>query len=260
MGFEQDIKRMRLEKGLTQQELAESIHVSRQTVSTWETGKNYPSLEVLRSLSLLFNVSFEQIIFGEKPTMADNKEVNIATTIDTDILLKHKYKRISLFLGVILSLVAIWAITLAIGYHNGISQIDRFNPFLQYQVGYTKLPNDDVINPRNHTNRGYWTRWFSDNEMGTSWSKLTVTTGLNPGLKEPYVMAYHKGSYVKIARIVPGEAVNTVSKSNVAAINQLAYSKKHDNLSVNTSSEEALKQTLKNTVHFSQAIQEMVVE
>ncbi|MGO3489642.1 MAG: helix-turn-helix transcriptional regulator, partial [Leuconostoc carnosum] len=60
MSFEQDIKKLRMGQGMTQQELADRVHVSRQTVSTWETGKNYPSLDVLRSLSLLFDISFEK--------------------------------------------------------------------------------------------------------------------------------------------------------------------------------------------------------
>ncbi|MCK8627393.1 helix-turn-helix transcriptional regulator [Fructobacillus cardui] len=39
MSFEQDIKRLRQSKKMTQQELADILHVSRQTVLTWENGK-----------------------------------------------------------------------------------------------------------------------------------------------------------------------------------------------------------------------------
>jgi len=38
MSFEQDIKQLRLQKKMTQQELADEVHVSRESVSTWETG------------------------------------------------------------------------------------------------------------------------------------------------------------------------------------------------------------------------------
>ncbi|MFT9313731.1 helix-turn-helix transcriptional regulator [Leuconostoc pseudomesenteroides] len=206
MSFEQDIKQLRLQKKMTQQELADEVHVSRQTVSTWETGKNYPSLDVLRRLSDLFDVSFEKIMFGEEIDMTD-KQKSIAEAIDQDVSLKHRYKRLTMILGSIFVLLVLWLGMLLVGYQKGIDTIDRMNPFLQYKVAYTKMPSDKVINANSKSNNGYWTKWFSDNDMGTEWTKLTLMTGLNPGVKDPYVMAYHKGSYVKIARIVPGSSV-----------------------------------------------------
>ncbi|AEJ31708.1 MULTISPECIES: helix-turn-helix transcriptional regulator [Leuconostoc] len=254
MSFEQDIKNLRLDKKMTQQELADIIHVSRQTISAWENGKNYPGLDVLRELSNLFVVSFEKIIFGEE-SMTE-KQKSIADTIDRDVALKARYKKATIGLVSIVVLLLLWVVMLTIGYQKGIDKIDRFNPFLQYTVGYTKMPSQQLVNPNNPKNGGYWTRWFSDNDMGTEWTKLTLTTGLNPGIKDPYVMVYHKGSYVKIARIVPGSSVNKVMKSNVSAITRLAYSKNHDNLSLNMSTTGALK----NKSHFNKAIQELVVE
>lgn len=255
MSFEQDIKQLRLQKKMTQQELADEVHVSRQTVSTWKTGKNYPSLDVLRRLSDLFDVSFEKIMFGEEIDMKD-KQKSIAEAIDQDVSLKHRYKRLTMILGSIFVLLVLWLGMLLVGYQKGIDTIDRMNPFLQYKVAYTKMPSDKVTNPNNKTNHGYWTKWFSDNDMGTEWTKLTLTTGLNPGVKDPYVMAYHKGSYVKIARIVPGSSVSTVMKSNVSAITRLMYSKDHDNLSMNFQS----VKDLKNKKHFNKVIQELVVQ
>ncbi|WP_294975367.1 helix-turn-helix transcriptional regulator [uncultured Leuconostoc sp.] len=254
MSFEQDIKNLRLDKKMTQQELADIIHVSRQTISAWENGKNYPGLDVLRELSNLFDVSFEKIIFGEE-SMTE-KQKSIAETMDKDVALKARYKKATIGLGTVVVLLLLWVVTLTIGYQKGIAKIDRFNPFLQYAVGYTKMPSNKVVNPNNPKNGGYWTSWFSDNDMGTESTKLTLTTGLNPGIQDPYVMVYHKGSYVKVARIVPGSSVSKVMKSNVSAITRLAYSKNHDNLNLNTSTTDALK----NKIHFNQAIQELVVE
>ncbi|WP_220741172.1 helix-turn-helix transcriptional regulator [Leuconostoc miyukkimchii] len=254
MSFEQDIKNLRLNKKLTQHELADMIHVSRQTISAWENGKNYPSLDVLRELSNLFDVSFEKIIFGEE-TMTTQQQ-SIAKTIDKDLSMKIKYKKITIALGSIFIILILWLVTLTVGYYKGIDGIDRFNPFLQYKVGYTKMPSNKTVDPRNSKTDGRWTKWFSDNEMGTEWTKLNLSTGLNPGVNDPYVMAYHKGSYVKVARIVPGNSVSTVMKSNVSAINKLVNSKNIDNLSLNMSPNE----TLKNKIHFNKAIQEIVVK
>ncbi|CAH1856564.1 helix-turn-helix domain-containing protein [Convivina intestini] len=223
MSFKEDIKQLRTEQGLTQQGLADKMHVSRQTVSTWETGKNDPNLDILRELSQLFGVSFEKLVFGEEITMKPEK--TIAEKVDQDLINKGRYKKIALILGSIVATLALWVGVLTVGYINGVSDIDRFNPFLSYTTAYTKLPSDKVISP-NNSKHGYWTAWFTDNEMGSQWSKLMLTTGLNPSVKDPYVMVYHKGSYVKIARIVPGSAVNTLVKGDLSALDSLLTSKK----------------------------------
>ncbi|GAP00033.1 helix-turn-helix domain-containing protein [Fructobacillus ficulneus] len=222
MSFPEDIKKLRITKKLTQQELAEQLHVSRQTVSTWETGKNYPNLDTLRELSQLFDVSFEKLVFGEN-IMAE-AEQNIATKVDKDLVKKGRYKRISIGLGTIVALLVVWVSTLTVGYLRGIPTIDRFNPFLSYTTAYTKLPSDQTISLKSKNN-GEWTAWFTDNEMGTQWSKLTLQTGSNPGVTDPYVMVYHKGSFVKTAQIIPGKSVSDLSKSNLKALQRLENDK-----------------------------------
>ncbi|WP_242840311.1 helix-turn-helix domain-containing protein [Weissella ceti] len=213
------MKQLRKDKGMTQQDLADALHVSRQTVSTWETGKNYPSLDVLKSISDLFDVSFEHLLFGGHEEMV-RKQENVAQAIDNDVKLKGRYKKTTIFLSTIISIVVIGLITLGVGYVKGIDTIDRVNPFLQYKTGYAKLPSEKYVKPFNKTNDGYWTEWFADDDMGTEWTKLTLATGMNPGIKDPYVMAYHKGSYVKEARIVPGAVISQMSKHNADTVRE----------------------------------------
>ena len=62
MDFSERLKRERENKGWSQLELAEKIHVSRQSVSKWETGKNYPSIEVIINLSDLFGVTVDELL------------------------------------------------------------------------------------------------------------------------------------------------------------------------------------------------------
>ena len=50
------MKDLRKEKGFTQEQLAESLNVSRRTVSRWETGMNMPDLDLLMELSDLYAV------------------------------------------------------------------------------------------------------------------------------------------------------------------------------------------------------------
>ncbi|MBS9335642.1 helix-turn-helix transcriptional regulator [Fructobacillus papyrifericola] len=227
MSFEADIKQLREEHSLTQQELADKVHVSRQTVSTWERGKNYPSLDVLRELSQLFGLSFEKLVFGEE--QMTKKDDTIANRVNGDRKKKKWYKKTTVALAAIIGLIVIWAGTLTFGYQNGFEQIDRVNPFLSYQTAYTKLPEEKVVKPTNK-NRGQWTAWFTDNLMGSEWWKLTLSTGVNPGYDDPYVMVVHKGSYVKVARIVPGSSVSELNKKDLAAWNQLLENKDKDSV------------------------------
>ena len=55
MNFGETLQSLRKKQGLTQEALGEKLHVTRQTVSNWETGKNYPELELLVALSDLFD-------------------------------------------------------------------------------------------------------------------------------------------------------------------------------------------------------------
>ena len=56
MDFGKQIKQMRLERKLTQEQMAEQLGVSRQAVSNWENNKNLPDLELIISMSRLFNI------------------------------------------------------------------------------------------------------------------------------------------------------------------------------------------------------------
>lgn len=59
------IKKLRMERNMTQDQLAEQLHVTRQAVSNWENGKTQPDIDTLTQLAEVFNVSAEQIIYGK---------------------------------------------------------------------------------------------------------------------------------------------------------------------------------------------------
>lgn len=91
------IKKYRSNMGISQEELAEKVYVSRQTVSNWETGKNYPDIHSVLLLSSVFNVSLDQLIKGNVEIM--KKEIK-----ETEIKKLNKYGGIyavSLILAVI---------------------------------------------------------------------------------------------------------------------------------------------------------------
>ena len=78
------IKKYRMNMGISQEELAEKVYVSRQTVSNWETEKNYPDIHSILLLSSVFNVSLDQLIKGDVEIM--KKEIK-----DTEIKKLNKY-------------------------------------------------------------------------------------------------------------------------------------------------------------------------
>ena len=61
-----NIKKLRAEKNLTQDALAEKINVTRQTISSWENGRTLPDIDMLELLSSALEVGIEEIIYGEK--------------------------------------------------------------------------------------------------------------------------------------------------------------------------------------------------
>lgn len=59
------IKKLRQERQLSQEQLAEQLHVTRQAVSNWENGKTQPDIDTLTQLASIFDVSVERIIYGK---------------------------------------------------------------------------------------------------------------------------------------------------------------------------------------------------
>lgn len=66
MNFSERLKMEREKRGWSQTDLAEKIHVSRQSVSKWETGKNYPSIEIIIELSDLFGITIDEMLRSDK--------------------------------------------------------------------------------------------------------------------------------------------------------------------------------------------------
>ena len=66
MEFCEKLQELRKRKGLTQEELAEALYVSRTAVSKWESGRGYPSIDSLREIAGYFSVSIDELLSGER--------------------------------------------------------------------------------------------------------------------------------------------------------------------------------------------------
>ncbi len=113
-----NIKKLRNDKELTQDALAEKINVTRQTISSWENGRTQPDIDMLELLANALQVGIEEIIYGEKrnvglePAKSDRrKAMNIAfatlgsllTATGLIIILVSLIEEIPEFLLVVLS-------------------------------------------------------------------------------------------------------------------------------------------------------------
>lgn len=123
MELGKQIKRYRNELAISQEELAERIYVSRQTISNWENDKSYPDVHSLVLLSEVFNTSIDNLIKGDveimKEEISKEDRKNFAkigyiynilffTMIITPILLVHFLKYAGLGIWLLLAAVTLY--------------------------------------------------------------------------------------------------------------------------------------------------------
>lgn len=79
MEFNEKLQLLRKQNNMTQEQLAEKLYVSRTAVSKWESGKGYPNIESLKSISRLFSVTIDDLLSGEEliSLAADENLANI---------------------------------------------------------------------------------------------------------------------------------------------------------------------------------------
>ena len=73
MEFNNKLYELRKKKGLSQEELANRLNVSRQTISKWEVGDSTPDMEKLAAISELFQVSLDELVLDKVPEKAPEK-------------------------------------------------------------------------------------------------------------------------------------------------------------------------------------------
>ncbi|MGG5322388.1 helix-turn-helix domain-containing protein, partial [Enterococcus sp. DIV2359] len=100
MEFHRVLKEKRKEFGLTQEELAEKLQVSRSAISNWEIGRNYPDIQTLISLAKTFDVSLDYLL---------NEDLEIAKSLDLDIKKKKQFKLATIYLSLLLLFASLFA-------------------------------------------------------------------------------------------------------------------------------------------------------
>lgn len=62
--FSKNLKRLRNEKGITQKELADQVHVERSTIAGWETKDRVPDVEILIELAAVLGTTVDNLLKG----------------------------------------------------------------------------------------------------------------------------------------------------------------------------------------------------
>jgi len=120
------IYELRKEKGLSQYDLADMIPISREAISKWERGKNLPDTSCLFRLSEIFNISINEILYGERKNESNNKEID-NVTLD---LYNHK-KKMEKIINILL--VSISALLIGFLFYYFIS---NYNTIKAYTINY----------------------------------------------------------------------------------------------------------------------------
>ena len=87
MEFHEKLQELRKSRGLTQEELAEALFVSRTAISKWESRRGYPSIDSLKEISRYFAVSIDDLLSGEQLITIAEKENRSNLNTICDLLL-----------------------------------------------------------------------------------------------------------------------------------------------------------------------------
>lgn len=84
MEFNEKLQELRKGRGLTQEELADSLYVSRTAISKWESGRGFPSIDSIKEISRFFCVSIDSLLSGDQLIQIAEKEnrANISRLCD----------------------------------------------------------------------------------------------------------------------------------------------------------------------------------
>ena len=130
MDFGSQIKKLRTSRRLTQEQLAQKLNVSRQTISSWENNRNLPDLEMVVMIAKTFQLSLDRLILGD-PTMT-TKLMNDSSEV--------RKMRINLYATIIMILTGIGCFLLSTMIGSTIDSNGVLHePFFLIPIGYLFL-------------------------------------------------------------------------------------------------------------------------
>ena len=86
MKFHEKLQELRKQRGMTQEELASSLYVSRTAISKWESGRGYPSIDSLCTISRFFSLSLDELLSEDELRHAAEEERRTSTGCICDLV------------------------------------------------------------------------------------------------------------------------------------------------------------------------------
>lgn len=86
MEFHEKLQALRKQRGLTQEELAQTLYVSRTAVSKWESGRGYPNLDSLKAIACYFSVTVDELLSGDEVVTLAQEEQQRAKSQFCDLV------------------------------------------------------------------------------------------------------------------------------------------------------------------------------
>ncbi len=112
MNIAEQLKLARNQKGFTQREVSDVLHVTRATISSWEVGRTYPSLDLLVDLSNLYDLSLDSLL---------KEDISMVKKVSKDVKQKKVYQRIVrgavAVIGLLLLVNIVWLTSNKMNYH-----------------------------------------------------------------------------------------------------------------------------------------------
>lgn len=180
MNIADRIQTLRKSKGISQEELADKIGVSRQAVSKWESEQSFPDIEKIILLSEYFNVTTDYLLKGIEPIIdvseskADARIFSVAGTafnfigiVVSIMMWKEKQTPISVAVGLII--MAIGCMIFAIGQFVGDNKDKATVLFSLINVWFLGLmPISCIFNAIQGISGGYWWTFAPTPQLGNS--------------------------------------------------------------------------------------------
>lgn len=139
------ISELRKTKGLTQYEFAELIPISRDAVSKWEQGKRCPEPECLVKLSEIFDISINELLFGEKQTKNNRNDIaDVSIKLYEDR--NKKQKKLKILISVIIVLIVCFLTYYFINTYNSLKVylVSYDSENLKIQNGVLVMTNEKL--------------------------------------------------------------------------------------------------------------------
>jgi len=113
--FAENLKKIRKDKGYTQEELAKELNVVRQTVSKWEKGLSLPDVDILSKIADILETDVNILLGGQMTTTSQSEVAKQLAKINEQLIIKNRrHKKIMMIIVVTLLTIVIFYILLIV--------------------------------------------------------------------------------------------------------------------------------------------------